>query len=78
VASAIETDLHIDIKTPQLYLNTPVKFEGLKSLIVKGNSTIITCITSANSSAGVQLSHIADSIKLNNLILKSCGTEKQG
>ena len=70
-----QTEVQIDIKIPLLHLNTPVKFEGFKSLIIKGNSTTITCMAGANSSAGIQLSHIADSIKLSNLILHSCGTE---
>ena len=68
-----QTDVQIDITIPQLYLNTPIKFADLKSLVIKGKSTTITCIASANSSAGIQLSSIEDIIKLSNLTLNSCG-----
>ena len=54
-------------------MNTPIKFADLKSLVIKGKSTTITCIASANSSAGIQLSSIEDVIKLSNLTLNSCG-----
>ena len=75
VAGQRQTDVQIDITIPQLYLNAPVKFADLKSLVIKGNSTTITCI--ANSTAGIQLSHIADRVTLSNLIINSCGTEIQ-
>ena len=72
-----QTDVQIDITIPQLYLDAPVKFADLKSLVINGNPTTITCIASANSSAGIQLSRIADRVKLSNLIINSCGTEIQ-
>ena len=67
------SNVQIDITISQLYLNTPIKFTDLKSLVIKGKSTTITCIASASCNAGIQLSSIENTIKLSNLSMNSCG-----
>ena len=71
-----QMDVQIDIKTPQLQLNTTVNFTKLNSLRINGEpgSTNITCRADGNIGAGIVLSGINDTISLNNLNLTSCGS----
>ena len=69
------SDLMIDIKVLELYLNTTVSFTNLSSLTISGEPDVTTIICTSNSSgAGFVLTDILGKVLLSNLNLKSCGS----
>ena len=68
-------DVHIDIKSGNLYLNTNVSFQKLNSLYINGSGvseSVINCTLSLNN-AGIIIEGV-ENLSLNNLMLDSCGT----
>ena len=73
-----QSDVHINILTPQLQLNEDINFTGLHSLTITGKldtQTSIICSTSQNVSASVVLRNISGSVELRNLNLTFCGSK---
>ena len=73
-----QSDVHIDLKTPQLQLNDEINFTGLHSLTITGKldtQTSIICTTSQNASSGVVLRNSSESVELHNLNLTFCGSK---
>ena len=71
-----QTDVQIDIKTPQLRLNGTVNFANIISFTINGEPglTNITCTAGDGDDAGIVLSDILEKVTLNNLNLKFCGS----
>ena len=73
-----QSDVHINILTPQLQLNEDINFTSFHSLTITGKldtQTSIICSTSQNVSAGVVLRNISGSVELRNLNLTFCGSK---
>ena len=76
VATTVQekTDVQIDIKIPQLFLNSNISFTSLNSLTINGEPGSTTIICTA-AGAGIVLNDIHSILILNNLNLSFCGSK---
>ena len=77
VKDQINAIVQINIKIPQLHLNSTINFNNLNSLTISGEpgSSTIICTAGGNTSAGIVLNNITGIVTLRNLNLTFCGSK---